>query len=323
MKLNLALALVCVASVDAQYCSAIKGGSVAGTCFGRCQQVGRKCDRYAAPSAPVAGALSPALNFPTSGFLSSAIPSSFPSTFSISNTLRRQAAPPLPYSPMDSSSWNVPALPYGPMQSSSWNVPSLPYSPLQSSSWNVPSLPYSPAQSYANLQAAGNFPYYLPYGVSAPAPVTAPAPVIAPAPISAPAPLPVFNNPVFGSSISPQFAANVAAGALNTAPFWSPAVGQFAGGLIPPLPVAPEPAGPPAPKPAEPPAPKPADPVPTKPAVFGPSQWSAVPPNSVPVFGVDADLARIGCDEATVCSCDSGCEVRGDCCFDYCAFCVA
>jgi hypothetical protein len=28
------------------------------------------------------------------------------------------------------------------------------------------------------------------------------------------------------------------------------------------------------------------------------------------------------CDQSTACSCDDACVVRGDCCFDYCAFCV-
>jgi hypothetical protein len=29
------------------------------------------------------------------------------------------------------------------------------------------------------------------------------------------------------------------------------------------------------------------------------------------------------CDPATSCSCDDACVLRGDCCFDYCAFCVS
>jgi hypothetical protein len=30
----------------------------------------------------------------------------------------------------------------------------------------------------------------------------------------------------------------------------------------------------------------------------------------------------LGCSSQEACSCDNGCETRGDCCFDYCSFCV-
>jgi hypothetical protein len=29
------------------------------------------------------------------------------------------------------------------------------------------------------------------------------------------------------------------------------------------------------------------------------------------------------CDQASQCSCDEACIIRGDCCFDFCAFCVS
>lgn len=36
-----------------------------------------------------------------------------------------------------------------------------------------------------------------------------------------------------------------------------------------------------------------------------------------------APVAPAVCDPAQACSCDDACTLRGDCCFDYCAFCVS
>jgi hypothetical protein len=66
-------------------------------------------------------------------------------------------------------------------------------------------------------------------------------------------------------------------------------------------------------------------PLPALNRAVAPQYTYSQPTYTAPVAAVaaPAPAPAPACDEATNCSCDDACTLRGDCCFDFCAFCVS
>lgn len=318
-------ATVAVPAPEETFCILVSTKASAGTCFDRCGQKGSNCGPGAAPAAPAFSTATPSFTGLASGlngFTSSSISqfsSAFPTNFSpnLFNTpIASQATLGGIYRPAVTAAtapmytgiaatpmygFNGPALTALRRQANPLYAPPMPSFPYYppAPAWSSPSLPYVPP--VPSVQIPGDsrfqtpsFPYsfQFPFGALPPAPnPTAPAA----------APAPIINGALYGSTTSPVFASTVATGALNTMPLFSPsvntpAVSQFFG------------------------------PTPFVPATTAPVASTAFFNfASAPAVTSTAAFAPInqatGCQEATSCSCDSGCEIRGDCCFDYCAFC--